>query len=371
MKYIDLTKIRFITIGLVTALITTVVLFISKTEVIWIFLRAVSPLFTAFFVAYLLNYILQELHKRFKITKVIGFIITILIIVLFFYILAVALIPALKEAAMKFYDNLDNFTFDFNSVLNINFNETDFQNIKDKLVLDLKPIIQKFTSLNSNNLVTILTGVKNVMFKFISVFVSLAIAAYMLLEKNELIGKLDRTVTALFSKRFNERVRHILFLMDRIFKKFVVGKIIDSIIIGFLTYFVLLIFKFEYAVLIAFFVGITNVIPYVGPFIGAVPALFITLLASPNDPIKVLYMGIIILAIQQLDGLIIGPKILGDTIGVTPFWILIAITIGGAMFGFLGMFLGVPVTVLIKTIIEEEVEKKLGEMGKNDEYTGS
>lgn len=363
MKHIDLTKIKPITIALLTALITTVVLFISKTEVIWTFLRAISPIMTSFFIAYLLNYTLVELQRRFKINKILGFIITIFVIFLFFYILVVALVPALKEAAIKFYDNLDNLTFDFNSILNIN---TDFKNIKDKLVLDLKPIIEKFTSLNSFNWMSVLAGVKNVMSWVVSLFISIAIAAYMLLEKKELIRRLDRTSTALFSKNFNDRARHVLSLMDKIFKKFVFGKIIDSIIIGILTYFILIVFKFEYAVLIAFFVGVTNVIPYVGPFIGAVPALFITLLASPQTPVNVVYMGIIILAIQQLDGLIIGPKILGDTIGVTPFWILIAITVGGAMFGFLGMFLGVPVTVLIKTLVEEIVEKKLGERIEHD-----
>lgn len=363
MKYIDLTKIKPITIAFITALITTVVLFIAKTDVIWIFIRAVSPIVTSFFIAYLFNYTLVELHRRFKINKVLGFILTLFTIFLFFYILVVALVPALKDAAMKFYDNLDNLTFDFNSILNLN---TDFQNIKDKLVLDLKPMIEKITSINSYNWMSLLSGVKNIMTWFVSLLISIAIAAYMLLEKNELKRRMDRMATALFSKPFNVKMRHILFLMDKIFKKFVVGKIIDSIIIGILTYFVLIIFKFEYAVLIAFFVGVTNVIPYVGPFIGAVPALFITLLASPHSLINVLYMGIIILAIQQLDGLIIGPKILGDTIGVTPFWILIAITVGGAMFGFIGMFLGVPVTVLIKTLIEEVVEKKLGEKHEND-----
>lgn len=366
MKNIDFSKMKLLTVILLTAIITTVVMFISKTEMIWVFIKGISPIFTAFFLAYIFNYILTELQNRFRINKVIGLIITVFLIVMFFYIMAVALIPALKDAATKFYESLDDLTFDFNSILNINFNESELQTMKEKLVLDLKPLIQKFTSLNTMNWMGLLAGVKNAMFWVFSLIVSITIAAYMLLEKKELITRLNRTANAIFSPNVNKEMRHVLHLMDKIFKKFVVGKIIDSIIIGILTYFILILFGFEYAVLIAFFVGVTNVIPYVGPFIGAVPAILITLLASSNEPIRALYMALIILAIQQLDGLIIGPKILGDTIGVTPFWILIAITIGGAMFGFLGMFLGVPVTVLIKTIVEEYVDRKLGVKTEHD-----
>lgn len=359
MKNLDFTKMKVITLIAITAIITAVVLIMSKTNVIGMIVKGISPIFSGFFIAYIFNYILSELHRRFKINKILGLIITILIIVFFLYLFVVALVPALKEAAIKFYENLDDLTFDFNSILNINFNETDLQVLKEKLVLDLKPVIQKFMSINSFNWMGLLSGVKSAMYWFFSIIISITIAAYMLLEKRDLIAHLDRTSNALFSSSFNKEVRHVLYLMDKIFKKFVVGKIIDSIIIGIIFYLVVLVFHFEYAVLIAFLVGITNVIPYVGPFIGAVPAILITLLASTNDPIRAVYMAIIVLAIQQLDGLIIGPKVLGDTIGVTPFWILIAITIGGAMFGFLGMFLGVPVTVLVKTLVEEAVEKKM------------
>lgn len=107
-------------------------------------------------------------------------------------------------------------------------------------------------------------------------------------------------------------------------------------------------------------------IPYFGPFIGAVPAAIITFVANPSQPVDVVWMLLIILIIQQLDGLVIGPFILGDSVGVNAFWIILAVTVGGATFGLLGMFLGVPLCVLIKTLIEEDVERKLVYKGYND-----
>ena len=104
-------------------------------------------------------------------------------------------------------------------------------------------------------------------------------------------------------------------------------------------------------------------IPYFGPFIGAVPAAIITLIANPTDPVQMLYMLLLIFIIQQLDGLVIGPFILGDSAGVSAFWIIVAVTVGGAAFGIIGMFLGVPVCVLIKTLIEEDVQRRLEHKG--------
>ncbi len=363
MKRLDLTKIRVIHLILITALITTTVLLIKNTDVIWVLLRGIYPIFTSFIIAYFLNYILSELQKKFKVRRFFGLILTIFIILMIFYVAASALVPALKVAVINLYESLIDFNFDFNNIFDDVINTKHMQTLKEQLVGDLNTLIQNFAGLNYTNIMSVLTGVKNVLYWIFSAFVSFAVAIYMLAENEDLIKRLNRTTDALFPVAFNERTRHILGLMDKIFKKFVIGKIIDSIIIGVLTYLILIVFGFDYAVLIAFLVGITNVIPYVGPFIGAVPALFITLVASFDNPLNVLYMAIIILAIQQLDGLIIGPKILGDTIGVTPFWILIAVTVGGASFGFFGMFLGVPVIVLIKTLIEELVDKKMSEKG--------
>ncbi len=359
MNNIDLTKLKPITVVLLTAVITSVVLLISNTNIIWVLIKGFSPIFTSFFIAYFLDYILMELKNRFNINRALGFIITMSLIILFFYIMVASLVPALKDASVKLYETISKTNFDFSALFNTSGLSDELKGISNEMLTGMKSLVNKITEFSTSNFFVLLTGVKNVIYWFISLIIAITISIYMLIEKKTLLTMLTRTTRALMAPKFYEKTTKILKLTDKIFKKFVIGKIIDSIIIGFLTYFVLLILKFEYAVLIAFIVGVTNVIPYVGPFIGAVPAVVITALASIHDPIRILYMALIILAIQQLDGLVIGPKILGDTVGVTPFWILIAITIGGAMFGFIGMFLGVPFTVLIKTLVENAVNQRL------------
>ncbi|MBR2895636.1 MAG: AI-2E family transporter [Oscillospiraceae bacterium] len=136
---------------------------------------------------------------------------------------------------------------------------------------------------------------------------------------------------------------------DRIFSGFVRGKLLDSLIIGLLCFFFSSIFKFPYAPLVSLVVGVTNVIPYFGPFLGAIPSAFLILLDSP---IKCLYFCIFILALQQFDGNILGPKILGDSTGLSSFWVIVAILIGGGWFGVVGMFLGVPLFACLYTAIK-------------------
>ena len=140
------------------------------------------------------------------------------------------------------------------------------------------------------------------------------------------------------------------------FGGFINGKIIDSFIIGVLCYILMLILQLPYAVLISVIVGITNIIPFFGPFIGAIPSFFLILLVSP---IKALYFAIMVAILQQIDGNIIGPKILGNTTGLASFWVMFAIIVFGGMFGFIGMVVGVPVFALLYTYLGKYFHKRL------------
>ena len=131
---------------------------------------------------------------------------------------------------------------------------------------------------------------------------------------------------------------------------------------GVLCYIVLLVFRFDYALLISVVVGVTNVIPFFGPFLGAIPSGFLLLMI---DPMECLWFVVIILILQQIDGNIIGPKIIGDKIGISGFWILFSIIVGSGLFGVFGMILGVPVFVIIYNLLGKDVNKRLL---KNKEY---
>ena len=142
------------------------------------------------------------------------------------------------------------------------------------------------------------------------------------------------------------------------FNSFVYGKALDSLIIGIICAICTGLMKMPYAVLISFVIGITNMIPVFGPFIGAIPCIFILLIISPY---KALEFSIFVLILQQIDGNIIGPRILGDSLGLPALWIMFAIIIGGATFGIVGMFLGVPIFSVIYYLVSNRVNQALRE----------
>ena len=144
--------------------------------------------------------------------------------------------------------------------------------------------------------------------------------------------------------------------MDFIFSGFVRGKLLDSLIIGILCFIGCSALKFPYTPLVSVIVGVTNVIPFFGPFLGAIPSTFLILLASPIDA---LYFVLFVLALQQLDGNVIGPKILGDKTGLSSLWVIAAILVGGSFFGVIGMFFGVPVFACVYNVVTFYVESRL------------
>lgn len=163
---------------------------------------------------------------------------------------------------------------------------------------------------------------------------------------------------AYFSERVNARLTHNLTVADRSFGGFLRGKILDSTIVGILVYLTCLIFQIPYAVLVAVVVGITDIIPVIGPFLGVIPTAIIILL---TDPIKVIIFLISILVIQQIDGNIIAPKILGENTGVSSLCVLIAIIVMGNLWGLVGMLVGVPLFATVIELIKWYLEKRLQE----------
>ena len=163
-------------------------------------------------------------------------------------------------------------------------------------------------------------------------------------------------IYAVFNRDRAESIFDFGNFVNRTFGGFINGKIIDSIIIGMICYVAMLIFRMPYAPLCSVIVGTTNVIPFFGPFIGAVPSIIII---AVNDPVKAAQFMVWIFVLQQFDGSVLGPKILGETTGLSSFWVMFAIMIGGGLFGFLGMLLGVPVLAVVYYYFKKNMEKRL------------
>ena len=171
-------------------------------------------------------------------------------------------------------------------------------------------------------------------------FIGLLIMVYLLNFKERLFAITRKMVNATCSQKRKASLYEFAGIVNETFIGFIVGRIIDSFIIGVLTFIILKICSIPFALMLSVIVGVTNVIPFFGPFIGAIPSVFILLL---EEPIEALYFVIIIIVIQQLDGNVIGPKIVGNALGIGSFWVLVSVLIGGGLFGFPGMALGVPV----------------------------
>ncbi|MCR4956794.1 MAG: AI-2E family transporter [Lachnospiraceae bacterium] len=217
--------------------------------------------------------------------------------------------------------------------------------LKSELLPQSKEIITSVTS-------GILVFVKGI----INFIIGLIVCIYLLLEKDHFVGAGKKLTYGLFTAKAANNIVRVARKSNQIFSGFIGGKIIDSVIVGILCYIVLIIVHMPYALLVSCIVGVTNVVPFFGPYIGAIPSFCLILLESPP---KAVYFAIIILILQQVDGNIIGPKILGQSTGLSSFWVVFAILLSGGLFGFVGMLFGVPVFAVIYYVFNEAVKNKL------------
>lgn len=202
-------------------------------------------------------------------------------------------------------------------------------------------------------------GVFSVVETLFDIAVGVIVSVYVLNSKEKITGQCKKITYALLSRERANLMLQITRKSHKIFGGFVIGKIIDSIIIGILCFIGLSILDIPYTLLVSVIVGVTNVVPFFGPYIGAIPSAILILL---SEPIKGIYFVIFILVLQQFDGNILGPKILGDSTGLSAFWVVFSILLGGGLFGFVGMIMGVPTFAvfyyLVSMFIEQKLERK-------------
>ncbi len=199
-------------------------------------------------------------------------------------------------------------------------------------------------------------SVINVLKASLNMIIGIIVSIYLMSSKELFAGQIKKILYALYDTKEANRMISGIRYTHSVFIGFLGGKVIDSIIIGILTYIVTSIVHIPYAVLVSVIVGVTNIIPFFGPYIGAIPSILLVLM---EDPMKALYLTIIIIIIQQVDGNIIGPKILGDSTGLSSFWVIFSITIFGGLFGLAGMLLGIPVFAVIYALVKYKINRRL------------
>lgn len=219
-----------------------------------------------------------------------------------------------------------------------------------------------------NSLMKLLSLTTSLATGLVNLVLGVIVSIYILLDREKLFAQFRKIGRAIFSKNVYGLISDIVLDINRIFSGFVVGKVIDSLIIGILCMIGMTILRLPYAVLISVIVGVTNVIPYFGPFIGAIPGIIIIFITSP---LKALFFLIFIFLLQQLDGNVIGPKILGDTIGLSPLWIIFSIMLFSGLMGIVGMFIGVPLFAIIYSLIKRLIAfllRRKGESSNTRDY---
>lgn len=272
------------------------------------------------------------------------------------------LVPALGSSIITLVNNMSMYVTSFiawtgeigikDTTIFVAFGEylTDFTAALETWAkTDLLPLVQQYIT-------QITTGVFAVFKTFLNFIIGIIVVVYVMSIEETLVGQGKKAIYAFFPAKKGNLIISTLRKSNEIFGGFIIGKIIDSAIIGVLCYIGCLILNIPSSLLVAVIVGVTNVIPFFGPFIGAIPSILIVLIQSP---IHGIYLAIFILILQQVDGNIIGPKILGDTTGLSSFWVLFAILVAGGLFGFFGMLLGVPVFAVIYYIFQEIIKYRM------------
>jgi len=224
-------------------------------------------------------------------------------------------------------------------------------------VYDIQKKFNDMISNSSDTLFKYLGGITNGVFQFVkivlNIFIGFIISTYILLSKEKFVGRAKKTVYTVFPAKAGNKIIDIARHSDKIFGGFITGKLLDSAIIGCICYICVRIMNMPYALLVSVIVGVTNIIPFFGPYFGAIPSFVLIVI---TNPIKGLYFLLFIFVLQQIDGNIIGPKIIGETTGLSTFGVVFSILLGSGLFGVPGMVLGVPVFGVISYLAKEVAE---------------
>lgn len=234
------------------------------------------------------------------------------------------------------------------------------QELLGKVMQSAEKILEAFYAWLASSLPLALSFTRSLTVGVTNSILGIIISIYLLMGKERFFAQTKKTLYAFFPTRAVDRMVDITHTSNQVFSGFITGKLLDSLIIGILCFICMSLFKMPMAMLVSVIVGVTNVIPYFGPFIGAIPSALIIFII---DPVKAFWFLVMILVLQQFDGNILGAKILGSSIGISAFWVIFSILLFGGYFGVLGMFVGVPTFAVIYSLLRTVVELRLEKRG--------
>ena len=329
------------------------------------FLTILMPFILGFFFACFINPLVKRVHsllnrmkpgKGAKIKKAFSVIISYVVVIGVITVLLIYIIPQIKASIGELGNTIqDGYQYMITHQKELN-EKIPFIGLGGGIEYIKEFAYKKIMSNGSEILPYVYHVSSSLLTTSYNVLMGLVISIYIILDMKKLKRSARKVVYALSPKKKEQEVWQTMKQCSHIFNGFLIGKMIDSLIIGILCLIAMSILKLPYALLLSLIVCITNMIPYFGPIIGAIPGVMIYLFI---DIRYALIFALMILILQQFDGLYLGPKILGDQTGIKPLWVIFGITVGGAYFGVMGMFLGVPVVAVIMYLLQLFLDKKL------------
>lgn len=319
------------------------------------------------YVSKALSYVIKKEKSLRKLSRSIAIFASLIFALAIVSALFVMLIPELLKSINELFEKMPGQIQNFIDFLGeLRRGNKQHQQILETVLVQGSAALEEWAKTNlfskDNILVTgitgITTGVISIVGGMLDIIIGVIVSIYALFSKEDFLGQGRKIIYAVMTPKRANLTLHILRKSNVIFGGFIIGKIIDSAIIGVLCFIGVSILNMPYALLISVFVGVTNVIPYFGPFIGAIPSAILIMIV---DPMKGLYFIIFILLLQQLDGNIIGPTILGDSTGLSAFWVLFSILLFGGLFGVVGMIVGVPTFAVFYYVVKLFITQKLEE----------
>ena len=353
--------------------ISQVSIFTDKLNSIFVILQ---PFIIGFSIAYIINFLLEFYENKVFETKYVkkirlkskrGLAIILSYITAFFIISMVVkfLLPQVIDSIVGLVNDIPTYINNTTNFVNNVINDLNIEDQYSKTLIDNFNNLINYIIRFITNLIPALGGfVARIASSIWNVILGIIVSVYLLIDKEKLCAVSKKITYGLLPENYANSIIELVHRSNYTFGRFLIGKIIDSLIIGVLTFIILAIFKMPYTILVSVIVGITNIIPFFGPFIGAIPSFIIILFVSP---VQACWFLLIILFIQQLDGNVIGPKILGDTIGISAFWILFSILVAGKVLGIIGMIIGVPLFAIFYSVVKGFIEGKLKKKGLKTE----
>lgn len=329
------------------------------------FLQILSPFAGGALIAYMLDPLVDLYHYRLLrgdprwrwAAILLSYLTALLLVVLLVWLVA----PQLGKSALTLFNNLPGYVAGLQQTLY--FLQENYHLPVDHIVElldDSEAMMRELYTVVTGAVPRLVSTLGNVASNFVAVFTAVASSIYMLSGKRKLLHQLRTMTYAFLPPPVARNVLRICHYANENFTGFYIGKVIDSAIIGVLTFTLMSFLRLDFALLVSVFVGVANIIPVFGPFIGAIPSLFILLLV---DPLQALIFAVMVVVIQQLDSNLISPKVLGQSVGISPLWVLFAIVVGGGLLGLPGMIVGVPLFATLYGVAQEAVAALLRRRG--------